>query len=153
MLRAVPNRWLRWEFTIFDADTEIAWIDLHGYGGVGIVYIGPKCYQVARAATFDGDFLLKCDEVILARAEQPEAFVRSLTVQDQSTHYIFEASSVFGRKFVLREGEQILGAVYPEHGFTGKTIIDLPPQIALLLRVFLTTVFLLLWKEAVDDTM
>ena len=152
MLRAVSNNWLRWEFTIFDAETVIATIDLHGPGGAGQVYIGPKFYQVAREATFDGDFLLKCGDVILARAEQPDAFVRSLTVQDQNKHYILEASSVFQRKFVLREGKQILGSVYPEHAFTRKTIIDLPPQMALLIRVFLTSVVLLLWKQAVDDT-
>src|SRR5216683_3223613 len=151
MLKAVPNSWLRWDFTIFDAETVIATIDLHGPGGVGQVSIGPKRYQVAREATFDGDFLLQCDHVIVARAEQPETFVRSLTIQDQNKHYIFEASSVFQRKFVLREGTHILGSVYPERGFTRKIIIDLPPQMALPVRVFLVSLVLLLGKEGADD--
>jgi hypothetical protein len=153
MLKAVPNRWLRWEFTIVDTETEIAHIDLHGARGVGYIYIGPQRYQVARDATFEGDFLLQCGDVIVARAQQPEAFVRSLTVQDHNKHYILEADSVFQRKFVLREGTQILGAVYPEHAFTRTTIIDLPPQMTLLVRVFLTAVVLLLWKQAGDDSM
>jgi hypothetical protein len=67
-----------------------------------------------------GAFVLQSDDVILARAIQLYAVELSFRVEAEHKHYIFEVSSVLQRKCVLREGDQILGAMYPAHAFTWK---------------------------------
>jgi len=151
MLRAVPNSWFSWNFTIFDDSTSIAKIDLAWVREAGELHIHTKSYKVYRERMFKGDFILQGDNVILARAEKPSAFFRSFRVAYKNKQYILEAESTFQRKFVLREGERTIGSVVPEHAFTRKARIDLPPEIELPVKVFLTWLVIILWKRAADS--
>ncbi len=147
MLKAVPNSWLSWNFTIFDEATPIAKIDLAWAREAGELNIGNTAYKMYREGLFNGAFIIQTGESVLARAEKPSALRRSFKVEYNNKHYILEAASAFGRKFVLREGERVVGSVYPEHVFTRKAIIDLPPGIALPVKIFLTWLTIILWKR------
>jgi len=151
MLRAVPNSWFSWNFTIFDNTDAIAKIDLAWVREAGELQIHKESYKVYRERMFKGDFILQGDNVILARAEKPSAFIRSFRVAYNNKQYILEAESAFQRKFVLREGEQIIGSVVPEHAFTRKARIDLPAEIELPVKVFLAWLVIILWKRAADS--
>jgi hypothetical protein len=152
MLRAVPTSWLRWDYTLCDGEAAITTLEIDVAWETGTFSLGPKRYQVFFARTRGGAFVLQSDDVILARAIQLYAVELSFRVEAEHKHYIFEVSSVLQRKCVLREGDQILGAVYPAHAFTWKAIIDLPPQMALPVRVFLTWLAIILLKRAAGDT-
>ena len=46
-----------------------------------------------------------------------------------------------------REGERIVGAIYPEHAFTRKASLDFPPTITLPVKIFFTWLALILRKR------
>lgn len=148
MLKAVPKSWFSWDFTIFDEMTPVAKIDLAWAREAGELNIGDTTYKMYREGLFNGAFILQTGEGVLARAEKPSALRRAFKVEYNNRHYVLEAASAFGRKFVLREGKRIVGSVYPERWFTRKAIIDLPPSLAFPVKIFLTWLTIILWKRA-----
>ena len=150
MLSAVPDGWLSWNFTIFDAHKPIAKIDLACMREAGQFYLDGSNYRVFREGLLSGAFIIEKEGQVLARAEKPSALIRSFKVEYNNKCYTLEAESAMRRKFVLRGGGQTIGSVRPEHAFTRRAIIDLPMDITLPVRVFMTWLTIILWKREAD---
>jgi len=84
---------------------------------------------------------------VLARAEKPSVLIISYKVHYNDKSYVLEAASALQRKFVLREGGQTIGSVWPENALTKKAIIDLPLDIAMPVRIFMVWLTLIMWKR------
>jgi hypothetical protein len=152
MLRAVPNGWLSWNFTIYDNDKAIAKIDLAWVREAGELNLDGSIYRVYREGLLNGAFILEKEGQILAFAEKPSALIRSYKVDYNNTNYTLEAASALQRQFVLREGGQTIGSVRPVNAFTKNAIIDLPVDIAMPVRIFMVWLTLILWKRDDDAT-
>lgn len=96
---------------------------------------------------FLGDFVLEAQGHILLRAQKPSAFVRSFDLTYDHKHYQLKAASPFRRRFVLIEGNAIIGTIYPVSLFTRRAILDLPEEMPLVVRVFILWLVLLLWRR------
>jgi hypothetical protein len=150
MLRAEPRSWFSWKFTIFDENDEaIAAIDIGWMREAGELKLDGKSYRLFRESLFGGAFVIEEDGVELARAEKPSALFRSFTVTNNGREYGLRAASPVERTFILSENGREVGTVRPVHALTRKAAIDLPEDIALPVRIFMTWLVLVLWKR--DD--
>jgi len=147
MLRAVPNGWLSWNFTIYEDNKAIAKIDLAWLREAGELNLDGSNYKVYREGLVSGSFIIEKEGMVLARAEKPSALIRSYKVNYNNKSYVLEAVSALLREFVLREGGQAIGSVRPEGAFTKKAIIDLPADIEMPVRIFMVWLILILWKR------
>lgn len=147
MLRAVPDGWLSWNFTIFDDSRAIAKIDLAWMREAGELHLDGLNYRVCREGILSGSFVIEKEGLVLARAEKPSVLIRSYNVHYNSKSYVLEAASALQRKFVLCEGGQTIGSVRPENALTKKAIIDLPADIAMPVRIFIVWLTLIMWKR------
>ena len=147
MLRAVPKGWFSWDFTIFDGERAIGTIDLAWVREAGELSLDGATYRVYREGLLGGAFILEKDGQVLARADKPSALTRSFTVEYNGTRYTLEAESALRQKFVLSRAGREIGAVRPEHAFTYRAIIDLPEDMALPVKVFVTWLAVILWKR------
>ncbi len=147
MLRAVPDGWLSWNFTIFDDRRAIAKIDLAWVREAGELHLDGVKYRVCREGILSGAFVIEKEGLVLASAEKPSALIRSYTLHYNNKSFILGAASAMQRKFVLREGGQQVGSVWPENAFTKKAVIDLPADIAMPVRIFMVWLTLIMWKR------
>ncbi len=152
MLRAVPNSWFSWDFTIFDGERAIGTIDLAWVREAGEMSLNGETFRVYREGLFGGAFILERDGQVLARAEKPSALTRSLTVECNGTRYTLRAESALRRKFVLSRDGREIGAVQPEHAFTYRATIELPEEMALPVKVFVTWLAVILWKREAESS-
>jgi len=147
MLKALPDSWFSWNFTIFDERSAVAKIDLAWVREAGELHVDGSSYRVYREGLLNGAFILEKEGAEIARAEKPGILFRSFKVESGGKIFMVDAESALGRKFVLSEGGQTLGSVQPEHALTRRAIVDLPEDIALPVRIFIVWLILILWKR------
>jgi len=152
MLRATPVSWFSWNFLVSDGDNPVAEINLAWLREAGQLSVGETSYRVYREGVMSGAFILEKDGVRLARAEKPSAVFRSFVVDYNGRSFTLEAESALRRKFVLKDGEGLVGSIFPEGTFTRKCIVDLPPDIPLAVRVFMIWLVIILWKRESDGS-
>jgi hypothetical protein len=148
MLRAKPNGFFSWKFTIFDeADRNIAGIDIRWVREAGEVRLNGRTHRIYRERLLRGAFVLEEDGKELARAEKPSALLRSFVVRHNSREFLLQAASPVVRTFVLSENGRPIGTIKPEHALTRKALIDLPTGMALPVRIFVAWLVFVLWKR------
>jgi hypothetical protein len=150
MLKAIPNSWFSWDFTVTANDQPIANIDISWWREKGELTVQGKAYQVYREGLMNGRFILEANGAVLARAEKPSAFHRAYIIEHAGKSYTLRAKSAFGREFLLLDGEREVGAISPEGIFTHKANVSLPETLPLPVRVFIIWLTVILWKRAAD---
>lgn len=148
MLKVAPNNWFSWNFTIFDDDTLVAQVSLSWLREAGEMTIDGATHEIYQEGWIRRAFVLTADGTVLARAKKPSALFNSFVVESAGKHYELQKASMFGRKFVLLEGGRAVGSVSPEHAFTRKAVVDLPLDLPLAVRVFMTWLVIILWKRS-----
>lgn len=148
MLRAVPKGWFSSKHVVSETDSVIALIDFSGWREAGEITINGSIYRAYRESLM-GPFLLEGGGgSILARAEKPSAFYRTLVVQHLDRKYTLEAVSTWSLKFIVSEGGKEIGSVYPEGTLKRKALGDLPEEIPLPVRLFMLWLVMLLWRRS-----
>jgi hypothetical protein len=147
VLRAVPNSWFFWDFTILDDERVIGTIDLAWVREAGELSLDGATYRVYRDGLLGGAFVLEEEGRVLARAEKTSALTRAFDVEYNRRSYRLRAESALRRRFVLYRDDREIGSVRPEHAFTYRAIIDLPGEIALPAKIFMTWLAIILWKR------
>ena len=153
MLKAKPNSFFSWKFTIFDeAGRSIAAIDIRWVREAGEVRLDGRTCRIYREHLLGGAFVLEEDGKEVARAEKPSALLRSFTVRHGGKQYVLQAASPVVRTFVLSENDHPIGTIKPEHALTRKALIDLPADMPLPVRIFMVWLVLVLWKRDAESS-
>ncbi|MDX6443946.1 MAG: hypothetical protein QOH71_1020 [Blastocatellia bacterium] len=147
MLRAVPKSLFSSDYKLLENDATVAVINSSWWREAGELTIKGSTYRVYREGAMGGAFVLESGGAILARAEKPSAFYRSFLIEHDGKKYTLEAESAMFRRFVLSEGGQPRGSVYPESSFTRKAVVAFPEDIPLAVRVFMFWLVMILWKR------
>ena len=150
MLRASPVGWFSWNFVLSDDGQRLAEINLAWLREAGQLSVGEDSYRVYREGVMSGSFVLEKDGVRLASAEKPSVLYRSFNIAFGGKVYTLEAESAFRRKFVLKNGTERVGSIYPEGAFTRKCIVDLPEQFPVPVSAFTLWLVIILWKRESD---
>jgi hypothetical protein len=151
MLTAVPKRWFSWDFTVMEGSQAVAEIDISWWRERGMLTVQGVNYRVYREGRMSGEFILESADSVMARAEKPSAFHRSFTIDHEGRRYTLQAKTVFGRGFLLLEGDREIGSLSPEGIFTRRAIVDFPQALPLPVRVFIIWLAVILWKRESDS--
>ena len=153
ILRAVPQDWFTWNFTLFnDDDEEVAGITPAWFSESAEIYTGGEMYKAYRESWMSGAFIFQLNDSILAKAEKPSALNRSFNVEFDGRQYILEAEAVFFRKFILIDNGVEVGSITPENALTSAAVLDLPRDIPLPVKAFMFWLVMILWKRDADST-
>ncbi len=146
-INAIPQNWFSWNYKVLEQGSPVADLDLAWVREAGTFRLQGRTYKIYREKFLSRTFVLEEDVAILARASRPNIFLRSFTVDYQGIQLTVKAHSIFGRTFVLQQGSQVLGSIYPEHWFTRKAAVELPDTLPLAVRIFMVWLVLILWRR------
>ncbi len=86
---------------------------------------------------------------VVARASKPSVFQNRFEVQLPDRRLVLRKPSAWSwnRRFALFDGEKQIGSIDPVGLFTRRTMIDLPDNWSLPIRVFLFWLAVIIWKR------
>jgi hypothetical protein len=145
MLKTIPVDWFSWNCHVVKDQIPIANLGFSVWGEAGELQIQDQLYKVFRED--NGNFFLANQETCIAFAEKPNPLFRQFFIRHADTRYELQALSAKGRQFIVQEYGQIVGSIYPAHGWSKRAIADLPDAIPLPLRLFMIWLVLTLWKR------
>jgi len=138
MLRVVPKRLFSWNFKIFHGKELVAALDQYWFRVGGKITIQGCTYEVSEGFIINS-YILNKDGNIVASATIEPGFATPFDIVYGESRYTLkhEPWEVIAKKWVLYEGNRIIGSIKREHLFIRKTIIDLPEDISLEVQVFM----------------
>jgi len=150
MLNAIPKQWFSWDFRILEEGRDVAEMDLSFWREKGVLSVEGIPYRVYREGLASGAFMLENPGgQVLVKAEKPNALRRSFIVEYEGRRLRLEAWTPFGRAFVLRGDQGVIGTVKPDSFLSRRTTADLPEDFPLPVRIFLLWLVIILWRR--DD--
>ena len=149
-MKLVPKGWFTWNSTVQEESRVIAEINLSSWREKGDLIVESVTYIVRREAAMKGGFALESNGSVVAAAERPSAFRRTLTIRHGARQYTLRARSAWKRQFVLLDETREVGSITPDGFLTRRSIIDLPADIPLPLRMFIVWLVVLMWMRASD---
>lgn len=150
MLKAIPNNFLSWDFTVFDGQTAVADIDISWWREKGTLSIESQEYQVYREGFLSGRFVLEQNEQLIAQAEKPSVLSRSMLITIGNQKYTLKPKGFLSRRFVLLNDSNKVGELSPIGVFSRKMNIDLAEEMTLPAKVFIVWLTVILWKRESD---
>ena len=152
MLEAVPRHWYSWHYDLMEGVTRLAEVRVSSWRDAGQLTVGQNTFRVYRKGLCKGAFLLESDGSILAQAEKPSVFRRSLDIQHQGRHYILKTAGLFGRRVVLLDGPLEVGSL--TRTILGRRAkVNLPEELSPPLKGFVVWLAVVLWKRGGAATM
>jgi hypothetical protein len=153
MIRATPKGWLSSHFKIFENDNEITELDFKNVGQKVSVEIQDETYEFKpRVSDYSaGSYIIESNNSALAFAERVEDLDKTFSFVLGEKEYLLRPDSTWGRKFVLLENEEEVGAIYPKRRFSSNVVAELPNVIPLPIRVFMLWLVVSFWKKDEDD--
>jgi hypothetical protein len=151
MLTAIPKGWFSKNYRVMDGALQVADLNVSRWREQGELTVEGFSYQVYREKLMSGAFVLEAAGTALARAEKPSAFHRRFLIEYGDRKYVFQAKSVWGRKFTLFDGQNEIGSVAPEGLLTRRAAVTLPDELALPVQVFILWLAIILWERESDS--
>jgi hypothetical protein len=149
LLEAIPTGIFSNRFRLQQEDELLGEFDPSIWRDKARLEIEDGTHELYREGQFRGDFVLEHNGKVVARATKPSAFRGIFTVELSDRHLILRKRSVWGRDFVLFDGEKEIGTIRPRGFFRRRTNIELPGDWPLPLRIFVFWLAFLIWKR--DD--
>lgn len=103
-------------------------------------------YSFYRDQIFGGDYVLEQKGQVIARATKPSWWRSDLDVELFKRSAKLRRPSILRRRFGVFEGGRQVGTIRPGW-LSGRAQIDVPPDWALLDRVFLYWLCALMWRR------
>lgn len=148
MLIATPANFISRKYAIEDNGEQIAHLNLSWFRERGQLEVAGRSFDVGRESILGGTFFLDREGDRLVEAVKRNMFVRRFTITAGQRDFTLEAAAPIARTFHLIEAGKIIGEVRPK-GFLSQTaIIDLPEDLPMEVRLFMTWLVLTLWKRA-----
>jgi hypothetical protein len=151
MLTAIPKGWFSKNYRVMDGALQVAEIDMSWWREEGRLEVEGATYKAYREKLMSGAFILEAAGTALARAEKPGALHRRFLIEYGDRKYVFQAKSVWGREFILFDGQNEIGSVAPEGLLTRRAAVNLPDGLALPVKVFILWLAIILWERESDS--
>jgi len=151
MLTARPHSIFSWTFDVSQGTHFLATLSLRWMREAGELKLKGQAYRIGREGLMSGEFFLELYGNRLASAQKPSIFLRRFEVSVDSEAYILRAASIFTRRFVLEREGKVVGTIRPAAPLTRRMQIDLPEELPLPARLFITWLVIVLWKRAASN--
>lgn len=146
-MRARPHNPFAWTFDIAVDEEVVTTLKLAWFGSAATFELDGHRYDLQRAPGF-GEFQLIGPMGVVATALKPNPFVRRYDIEVGRGRYTLEAAAPIARRFVLREGGNIVGEVTPDAPIVRRCQAAWPDGMALPVQVFLLWLVVLQWRNA-----
>jgi hypothetical protein len=144
MLKAIPHHWFTWNCGIVENQAIVGSLDFSVWGEAGELRIQNESFRAYRESS---NFYLADQQRCVAIATKPNPLFRQFFIKQGEARYELQATSASGRRFIVQEYGQVVGAIYPAHAFTRQAIVDLPESMPLSVRLFIVWLVLTLWRR------
>lgn len=154
MLRAVPNGWFSYDFTVYDATgASVARADLSNWKERADLEVAGTRYEAVHKS-WDAEFVLQRENGGVAFvAEKPSAWKERFVFEYDGNRYELRKRSVWNSDLVLsRDGVGVVGSIRPQGVFRREWVADLPGELPLEAQVFLLWLAVLLTKRSDSAT-
>jgi hypothetical protein len=143
----IPKSWLSWDYTVSDDSRPVAHIALNQWRDKGELTAGDTTYRVYRETPCSRAFVLEGADGVLARAKKASVFRHTLVIRHAGRDYTLRPRSFFRQAFVLLDGSREIGSIVPKSIFTREAVVDLPPDLAPPLRLFIVWLTVMSWRQ------
>lgn len=151
MLSVTPKHWFSWDFVIQDAGgQDVGDLKVDAVRERGTVTAGGTSRTVYRQGAFKGPWVLEEAGAVIAKAEKPSAFKKTLTIEYRDRTFTLKPRSSWGREMVLYEGDREVGSVAPERMIVRRSKVELPEELPLQVKLFVVWLTMMLWKRSSD---
>jgi hypothetical protein len=150
MLRAVPDGWFSYDFTVFDrGETPVARADLANWRETAKLEVGGTHYEAHRKGWANGEFVLETEDGrVVAVAEKPSAWKDRFVFEHGGNRYELKKESAWRSAFVLScDGVGLVGSIRQKGFFNRELTVDVPEELPLEVRVFIVWLVIILWKR------
>lgn len=150
MLTVSQPQWFSWDATISDGARQVGGVTFARWREAGSITVGAETFAVARERRFSGEYLLTSGGTTIARAGRPTFFGRHFEMRHDGDRYTLQRRSWFGREYVLKRGDHVLGSVARPAiaAFRRQAQADLPSSLPLPVQLFVVWLVLLAWRQA-----
>ena len=139
MLRAVPDGWFSYDFTVFDrSGTPVARADLSSWRETVKLEVGGTRYEAHRKGWTSKEFVLEREDGwVVAVAGKPSVWRDRFVFEHGGNRYELEKELAWRSTFVLsHDGIGLGGSIRRKGFFNREWIVDLPEELPLEVRVF-----------------
>ena len=150
MLRAMPDGWFSYDFTVFDrSETPVARADLANWRETAKLEVGGTRYEARRKGWASKEFVLETEDGrVVAVAEKPSAWKDRFVFEHGGNRYEMKKESAWRSAFVLsRDGVGLVGSIRRKGFFKREWMVDVPEELPLEVRVFIVWLAVILWKR------
>jgi hypothetical protein len=146
-LRATPARAFSNHFRIETDGEPLGWLKLSGWREAGEISLGDSSYTLASKGFCGKAFTLGIGDEVFVRATLRGALQSRYDVELDGVVYTLRRASGFCRTFSLYGPDGVIGSIRPEGAFTRRTVVDLPEDWPLPVRIFLLWLVLATWNR------
>jgi hypothetical protein len=147
MWSATPKGWMSWDYAIRDeAGRLVGDVSLAFWRERGTIGCADGEFQVRRQSGF-GAFVLEQAGVVVARAEKPGPFGRTVFVEYGGGPYALKPRGILRREMVLYNAEREIGSIGAAAFLTRRSRVLLPDELPVALRLFLIWLAVLDWRR------
>ena len=150
-IEAEPKHMFSWGFVLSANQQYLTTIDMEWLVEGGHFEWEHNTYQLGKEGIWSGNFFLRANTEIIARALKPNPFTRRFTLNFENRELILAAESPLTRCFCLFENDKEIGSIRPNHPFTRRTSIDFPDDLSVPVQVFIFWLAVLMWRRAASD--
>lgn len=150
MLRAIQRSWFSYNFDVIDrTGTRVATADMSNWRENARLEVEGRRY-LARHQTWAREFVLEGEDgSIVAVAEKPSSWRETFSLEHGGVRYELRKESPWKSSFILsREGVGVLGSVRRKSLFGRETIVELPEELPVEVRVFVLWLATLMRKRS-----
>jgi hypothetical protein len=130
----------------------VAEVTLSSWRERGSISVAGIEYKLRRQGALTGPFVLEGGGSVVARAVKPSAFRREFSIVHGERQYSLKARSALRRGYALFLRGKEIGSIDPEAWFSRRARVDLPDELPLVLKAFVVSLTMLLWKRDSDAT-
>ena len=130
------------------SDNPVGSVKMSNWKEKGEVYITGKKAKFYRENMFTGDFVLKHDDQIVAKAQKPSAFYNRMEITIGENLFVVQPESWFSQSYLVMHNEEQLGVIKKEGWFSNSAIIELPDDWPVALQVFVFLLVVVLWQRS-----
>lgn len=148
VLQVVPVSRLSSDFEIAEHGARVGLIDFARFREAAELTAEGCAYRASRQGRARSAFVLERDGLVVASADKPSGWRRLFSVRWEDRTYELAPESAWRRGYALRSGERVLGTIRPAGWATRKAVADLPDDLPLAVRMFVTWIVLTMWRRA-----
>ena len=152
MLHIHPSSWWSETYSIVEQGRALTEVNIRWSREAGAFKIDRSEYELGREGWVSGDFYLKHRGQQKATATKTSAWTRSFVVRHGGERFELEAPSAFCRTFHLKKAGRVVGTIKPLSWWTRKAVADLPMELPVETRVFITWLVLVMWKRSRESS-